>query len=218
MAVARVLDTHGAQADHAVEKHQQHHADDHGDDRGHRVAEQLPALRAAELAPTGPRWSWPRARQAIGDRARPAAGHDGGVTAALDELLDLLDLEALEVDLYRGFSPPEHRLRVFGGQVAAQALVAAGRTVADGAGARAPGALPARLLPPPGRPEDPDPLPGGPHPRREVFYHPASGRHPAGRGDLPPVGVVSRSRGGREPPATGTRRPRPGNAADLDAS
>jgi acyl-CoA thioesterase-2 len=60
------------------------------------------------------------------------------VTAALDELLDLLDLEALEVDLYRGHSPPEQRLRVFGGQVAAQALIAAGRTVAGGAGAERP--------------------------------------------------------------------------------
>jgi acyl-CoA thioesterase-2 len=60
------------------------------------------------------------------------------VTAALDELLELLDLESLEIDLYRGVSPLEHRLRVFGGQVAAQALVAAGRTVADGAGAERP--------------------------------------------------------------------------------
>ena len=33
------------------------------------------------------------------------------MTAALDELLDLLDLEALEVNLYRGFSPPEDRIR-----------------------------------------------------------------------------------------------------------
>ncbi len=31
------------------------------------------------------------------------------MTAALDELVDLLDLEALEVDLFRGFSPPEER-------------------------------------------------------------------------------------------------------------
>jgi len=46
-------------------------------------------------------------------------------------LLELLDLEELEVNLFRGFSPKEERLRVFGGQVAAQALVAAGRTVPD---------------------------------------------------------------------------------------
>src|SRR5689334_23221457 len=50
---------------------------------------------------------------------------------ALDELLVILDLEELEVNLFRGRSPQEMRLRVFGGQVAAQALVAAGRTVED---------------------------------------------------------------------------------------
>ncbi|MGH7893144.1 MAG: acyl-CoA thioesterase II [Candidatus Binatia bacterium] len=47
----------------------------------------------------------------------------------LDELLDLLDLEELEVNFFRGRSPQDMRLRVFGGQVAGQALVAAGRTV-----------------------------------------------------------------------------------------
>jgi acyl-CoA thioesterase II len=60
------------------------------------------------------------------------------VTAALDELVDLLHLETLEVDLFRGSSPPEQRLRVFGGQVAAQSLIAAGRTVADGQGRERP--------------------------------------------------------------------------------
>jgi acyl-CoA thioesterase-2 len=48
---------------------------------------------------------------------------------ALDDLIALLDLEALEVNLFRGVSPKEDRQRVFGGQVAGQALVAAGRTV-----------------------------------------------------------------------------------------
>jgi acyl-CoA thioesterase-2 len=48
---------------------------------------------------------------------------------ALDELIQLLELEQLEVNLFRGVSPHEHQQRVFGGQVAAQALVAAGRTV-----------------------------------------------------------------------------------------
>lgn len=51
---------------------------------------------------------------------------------ALDALVALLDLERLEVNLFRGVSPDEERQRVFGGQVAGQALVAAGRTVADG--------------------------------------------------------------------------------------
>jgi acyl-CoA thioesterase II len=48
---------------------------------------------------------------------------------ALDRLLDLLDLEQIEVNIFRGLSPDERRQRVFGGQVAGQALVAAGRTV-----------------------------------------------------------------------------------------
>lgn len=48
---------------------------------------------------------------------------------ALDELVNLLDLEAIEVNIFRGRSPDENRQRVFGGQVAGQALVAATRTV-----------------------------------------------------------------------------------------
>ncbi len=47
----------------------------------------------------------------------------------LDFLVDLLDLEPIEVNIFRGVSPNEDRQRVFGGQVAAQALMAAGRTV-----------------------------------------------------------------------------------------
>jgi acyl-CoA thioesterase-2 len=48
---------------------------------------------------------------------------------ALEELIALLDLERIEVNLFRGVSPDEDRQRVFGGQVAGQALVAASRTV-----------------------------------------------------------------------------------------
>jgi acyl-CoA thioesterase-2 len=46
-----------------------------------------------------------------------------------DQLVDLLDLEQIEVNIFRGRSPDETVQRVFGGQVAGQALVAAGRTV-----------------------------------------------------------------------------------------
>lgn len=54
------------------------------------------------------------------------------MSKALDELVgDVLDLEAIERDIFRGRSPQESLLRVFGGQVAAQAMVAAGRTVDD---------------------------------------------------------------------------------------
>ena len=51
---------------------------------------------------------------------------------ALDDLIDILDLEAIEVNIFRGVSPDENRQRVFGGQVAGQALVAAARTVNEG--------------------------------------------------------------------------------------
>src|SRR6516225_1084323 len=54
------------------------------------------------------------------------------VQKALDELIAILDLEELEVNIFRGRSPQEDRQRVFGGQVAGQALVAAGRTVEQG--------------------------------------------------------------------------------------
>ncbi|MEE1814762.1 acyl-CoA thioesterase [Streptomyces sp. NPDC004288] len=50
---------------------------------------------------------------------------------ALDDLLDLLDLERIERDIFRGQSRSALVPRVFGGQVAAQALVAAGRTVPE---------------------------------------------------------------------------------------
>jgi acyl-CoA thioesterase II len=53
------------------------------------------------------------------------------VSESLGSLLDLLDLEQVEVNLFRGRSPDETRQRVFGGQVAGQALVAAGRTVPE---------------------------------------------------------------------------------------
>jgi acyl-CoA thioesterase-2 len=50
---------------------------------------------------------------------------------AIAEILDLLDLEKLEENLFRGSSPQVHWQRVFGGQVIGQALVAACRTVED---------------------------------------------------------------------------------------
>jgi acyl-CoA thioesterase-2 len=52
--------------------------------------------------------------------------------SSTQELVDLLDLEYLDVDLFRGRQPDSPRQRVYGGQVAAQALVAAARTVDEG--------------------------------------------------------------------------------------
>ena len=51
--------------------------------------------------------------------------------AAVDALIDLLDLDPIEDNLYRGRSPDIDVQRVFGGQVAGQALVAATRPVGD---------------------------------------------------------------------------------------
>jgi len=49
--------------------------------------------------------------------------------STVQELLALLDLEPLEVNLFRGRPPQSGWQRVFGGQVIGQALVAACRTV-----------------------------------------------------------------------------------------
>ncbi len=50
---------------------------------------------------------------------------------AVDELVELLDLETIDQDLYRGSNVYTPRGRVFGGQVAAQALCAGIRTVPE---------------------------------------------------------------------------------------
>ena len=54
------------------------------------------------------------------------------MSEALEFLVNLLDLETIEVNVYRGKHLEEVRQRTFGGQVAAQALMAAGRTVERG--------------------------------------------------------------------------------------
>ena len=139
---------------------------------------------------------------------------DGVVTgqAALDELVALLDLEQLELNLFRGVSPPHSPTRVFGGQVAGQALVAAGRTVRAGPGR----ALAALVLPAAGRPAGADRLRRRAGPRRPVVHHPAGAGGAARRGHLHPGGVVPaaaargrarRARAVRGPGARGPARP-----------
>jgi len=51
--------------------------------------------------------------------------------ASVAELVELLDLETIDLNLFRGRQPNTQLQRVFGGQVAAQAMVAAARTVPD---------------------------------------------------------------------------------------
>lgn len=53
------------------------------------------------------------------------------MSQAMTELLSILDLEKIEHNLFRGISPKVTWIRVFGGQVIAQSLVAAQRTVAE---------------------------------------------------------------------------------------
>ena len=67
------------------------------------------------------------------------------MTSAVQDLLHVLDLEPLEVNLFRGRSPQVGWQRVFGGQVIGQALVAACRTVEELA-ARPPHSLHAYFL------------------------------------------------------------------------
>ncbi len=58
-----------------------------------------------------------------------AASSHSERSPALARLLELLDLERIEVNLFRGVSPKDGRDRIFGGQVLAQSMVAALRTV-----------------------------------------------------------------------------------------
>src|SRR5882762_5316417 len=51
------------------------------------------------------------------------------MSSAVQDLIAILNLERLEVNLFRGRSPQVGWQRVFGGQVIGQALVAASRTV-----------------------------------------------------------------------------------------
>ena len=51
------------------------------------------------------------------------------MSSAVQEMLDILDLEELDLNLFRGRSPQAGWQRVYGGQVIGQALVAAVRTV-----------------------------------------------------------------------------------------
>jgi acyl-CoA thioesterase II len=53
------------------------------------------------------------------------------MTNPIQPLLDTLDLDRIEVNLFRGFTPEDerNRFRIYGGQVIAQALMAAYRTI-----------------------------------------------------------------------------------------
>ena len=85
----------------------------------------------------------------------------------VNALIDLLDLEPIEVNIFRGVNPDEERQRIFGGQVAGQALVAAAHR------RRRPGrALAPRLLHAAGRPQRAGAVRGRPDPRRPLVHDP----------------------------------------------
>ena len=124
------------------------------------------------------------------------------MTDVADQLLELLDIEQLEVDLFRGVgSGGETTTRIFGGHVIAQALMAAYRTVPD----RLCHSLHAYFIRP-GDPRDPGDLSGRPRPRRRQLHHPPRRGDPARQADLQPLGLLPRRRGGLGLPARDARR------------
>src|SRR4029453_17932630 len=70
-----------------------------------------------------------KSRLSITGCAQTSTRPEFTMSSAVQDLLNILDLEPLEVNLFRGRSPQVGWQRVFGGQVIGQALVAAVRTV-----------------------------------------------------------------------------------------
>src|SRR5262245_4017418 len=85
-----------------------------------------------------------KSRRSIAGCAQTSTRPELTMSSAVQAVLDILDLEPLEVNLFRGRSPQAGWQRVFGGQVIGQALVAACRTVEG----RPPHSLHAYFLPP----------------------------------------------------------------------
>lgn len=106
----------------------------------------------------------------------------GNKLSAMGEVLKILDVEPLEVNLFRGVSPKERSQRVFGGQVIGQAMVAAARTVEEELD-RPAHSLHCYFLRP-GDPQSSDHLRSGQNPGRAQFYNTARRRDPAWQGDL----------------------------------
>ena len=119
---------------------------------------------------------------------------DEATPPTVGQLLAVLDLEQLDRDLFRSPDVSTHHprgMRLFGGQVAAQALRAATRTIEVD---HQPHSLHGYFLRP-GSPDTPADPPRRPHPRRLVVLHPPGGGHAGRRGDLQPVVFVPQGRG-----------------------
>ena len=93
-----------------------------------------------------------------------------------ENLADILDLEAIEVNLFRGVSPNDGFPRIFGGLVIAQALMAAYKTVPD----RVCHSLHAYFI----RPGDALGLQHGRQPRELVHRKPMAGGHLGAKGGV----------------------------------
>jgi acyl-CoA thioesterase-2 len=97
-----------------------------GADRESGEASALPAAAGSHSAApaAASATSAPGVTSVPGATSAPVAAQ-----SAVDELLKVLDLEMIDENRFRGVSPAVGLQRIFGGQVAGQALVAAGRTV-----------------------------------------------------------------------------------------
>jgi acyl-CoA thioesterase-2 len=69
-----------------------------------------------------------RAERFVTESKLPEITHEKSLEAQAI-LLEKLDLEEIDQDLYRGYNEPNGMGRIFGGQVVAQSLMAAGRTL-----------------------------------------------------------------------------------------
>ena len=130
---------------------------------------------------------------------------DAGMQRALDALIALLDLEPIEVNIFRGTQPRRGRpagVRWPGGRPGPGGRGPNGR-------AGSPRPLAARLLPATRRPDRAHPLRGRPHPRRPLVHHPTGGGHPARSGHLQPADLVPRPRDGLRPRGGHARRRAP---------
>ncbi len=151
-------------------------------------------MRSSGGAPTEAFGEGARRHSRHGTCQHDAVTSDGG-QSPLDDLIDLLDLEPIEVNIFRGALTRRE---------ASACVRRTGRRPSTRRGcphrrprprrrSAALRPLAARVLPAARRSEHADPLRGRPHPRRALVHHPARRRDPARQGDLQPARRASTS-------------------------